>query len=166
MQNNVFIRNLLPTDWEQVSAIYKQGIDTGNATFQQTIPTWEEWDKSHFAFCRIIASFNEEIIGWAALSKVSDRCVYGGVAEVSVYVSTLHTGKKIGTNLMQALITESESKGIWTLQAGIFPENTASIKLHENTGFRIVGRREKIGKMNNTWRDTLLLERRSRIEFD
>lgn len=165
MQHKVSIRNMLPGDWEHVSSIYKQGIDTGNATFQQTIPTWEEWDKSHLSFCRIVACFNEEILGWAALSKVSDRCVYGGVAEVSVYVSTSYAGKKIGTHLMQALITESEPKGIWTLQAGIFPENIASLKLHENTGFRIVGRREKIGKMNNTWRDTLLLERRSRIEF-
>jgi len=153
---------MLLTDWKQVALIYQQGIDTGNATFQQNVPTAEEWDKSHLGYCRLVACLNEEILGWAALSKVSDRCVYGGVAEVSVYVSTSHSGKKIGTQLMLALIKESEANGVWTLQAGIFPENTASVKLHENSGFRIVGRREKIGKMNGVWRDTLLLERRSK----
>lgn len=166
MNTDLQIRNLLPEDWEQVSLIYKQGIDTGNATFQQAIPLWEDWDKSHLISCRVVVSLNKEIVGWAALSKVSDRCVYGGVAEVSIYVSTLHSGKKIGTQLMQALIIESETNGIWTLQAGIFPENIASIKLHEKNGFRIVGRREKIGKMNGVWRDTLLLERRSKITLD
>ncbi len=166
MNADLHIRNLLPEDWQQVSSIYKQGIDTGNATFQQTIPSWEEWDKSHLMTCRIVAFLIQELVGWVALSKVSNRCVYGGVAEVSVYVSTLHSGKKIGTCLMQALIDESETNGIWTLQAGIFPENTASIKLHEKNGFRIVGRREKIGKMNGIWRDTLLLERRSRVTLD
>jgi len=166
MYDDLSIRAMLPDDWEQVSLIYKQGIDTGNATFQQTIPTWEEWDKGHLKFCRISALLNEELVGWAALGKASDLFFYGAVDEVRVYVSTFHSGKKIGTHLMQALIKESEINGIWTLQAGIFPENTHSIRLHENVGFRVVGRREKIGKMNEVWRDTLLLERRSRIEFD
>lgn len=126
MENKLCIRNMLLTDWKQVALIYKQGIDTGNATFQQNVPTMEEWDKSHLGYCRLVACLNEEIIGWAALSKVSDRCVYGGVAEVSVYVSTSHTGKKVGTQLLHTLIKESEANGIWTLQAGIFPENATS----------------------------------------
>lgn len=163
MSDTIHITEMLPDDWGQVSLIYKQGIDTGNATFQQTIPSWEEWDKSHLPFCRLVAQLSNEVVGWASLSKVSDRCVYGGVAEVSIYVSAFHSGKKVGTGLMQRLIKESERKGLWTLQAGIFPENSASIKLHENNGFRIVGRREKIGKMNGVWRDTLLLERRSMV---
>jgi len=156
-------RKMIPDDWESVKDIYLQGIATGNATFQKDAPSSEEWDKGHLGFGRIV-SVNErnEVTGWCALSAVSSRCVYAGVAEVSVYVSTSNTGKQIGTLLLKQLVAESEANGIWTLQAGIFPENTASIRIHEKEGFRIVGYREKIGQMDGVWRDTLILERRSK----
>ncbi|HEY8916407.1 MAG TPA: GNAT family N-acetyltransferase [Chitinophaga sp.] len=149
--------------WPQVKAIYESGIATGNATFQATAPEWDEWDKAHVKTCRLAAVENNQVIGWAALTAVSGRCVYAGVGEVSVYIHPDARGKNVGTQLLQALITESEANGFWTLQAGIFPENIASIKVHEKCGFRLVGRREKIGQMNGLWRDTLLLERRSLI---
>jgi L-amino acid N-acyltransferase YncA len=148
-------------DWTTVADIYRQGIETGNATFQQTIPSWEEWDAGHLKMCRLVAEKDGAVVGWASLSAVSSRCVYAGVAEVSIYVSRLHAGQGIGTRLLKALIGESEKEGFWTLQAGIFPENTPSLKLHEALGFRRVGFREKIGKLNGVWRDTLFLERRS-----
>ncbi|MGR3765124.1 N-acetyltransferase family protein [Rossellomorea sp. NS-SX7] len=149
-------------DWFQVRDIYRDGISTGNATFQEIAPSWEEWDKDHTEEGRIVARSEDCILGWAALSLVSSRCVYAGVAEVSVYVSSQHQGKGVGSMLLHALIEASERNGYWTLQSGIFPENIPSIKLHEKYGFRTVGRREKIGKMNGRWRDTLLLERRSK----
>jgi len=149
-------------DWENISKIYKEGIETKNATFQLEIPNWKEWNNSHLSHSRIVMILNAEIVGWAALSPVSSRCVYGGVAEVSVYVSNSHFGQKIGTKLLEKLILESEKNGIWTLQAGIFPENKAILKIHNNLGFRKVGYREKIGKMNGKWRDTILIERRSK----
>ena len=154
-------RPMVATDYEQVAQIYRQGIATGNATFQQDIPTWEDWDESHLKNCRTVGIMDNKIVGWAALTAVSSRCVYAGVAEVSVYVANNYRGLKIGTKLLEYLIEESEASNIWTLQAGIFPENIASIKIHELLGFRIVGKREKIGKMNGKWRDTFLLERRS-----
>ena len=135
---NLVIRDMQPTDWAQVAEIYKQGIETGNATFQQTIPSWEEWNMSHAASCRI-------------------------VAEVSVYVKSNHRGLQIGTKLLQAIISDSESKGFWTLQSGILIENSASIALHKKSGFREIGYREKVAKMNNVWRDTVLFERRSSV---
>lgn len=144
-----------------VLAIYEAGISTGNATFQTAAPTWEEWDATHLKSCRLVALEDNKVLGWAALTPVSGRCVYAGVAEVSVYVATAAQGKGTGTALLQALIQQSEENKLWTLQAGIFPENTGSIKIHEACGFRIVGRRERIGKMGDTWRDTLLLEKRS-----
>ncbi|PZF71911.1 GNAT family N-acetyltransferase [Taibaiella soli] len=155
-------RKMTPDDWEKVKDIYLQGIATGNATFQKEAPSWEEWDKGHMGFSRIISNDERNnITGWCALSPVSSRCVYAGVAEVSVYVATAYAGMQIGTRLLRQLITESEANGIWTLQAGIFPENKASIRIHEKEGFRLVGYREKIGQMDGIWRDTLLLERRS-----
>jgi len=156
------IRPLLKQDWPSVAEIYKEGIETGNATFENAVPTWDQWDSGHLNTCRIVATVNGEVSGWAALSKVSGRCVYAGVAEVSIYVAARYAGHKIGTRLLEELIAESESHGFWTLQAGIFPENTASLRLHEKLGFRVVGYREKIGKMNTLWRDTVLLERRSK----
>ncbi|MEZ2444622.1 N-acetyltransferase family protein [Chitinophaga sp. RCC_12] len=150
------------THGPQVLAIYEAGISTGNATFQTTAPTWEEWDQSHLKSCRLVAAEDDRVLGWAALTPVSGRCVYAGVAEVSVYVAPDAQGKGIGKALLQTLIEQSEENNLWTLQAGIFPENTGSIKIHEACGFRIVGRRERIGKMGDTWRDTLLLERRSK----
>jgi L-amino acid N-acyltransferase YncA len=158
----IAFRPMLEAAWISVAAIYRQGIETGNATFQREIPSWEEWNTGHIKTCRIVACVEDEVIGWAALSPVSGRCVYAGVAEVSVYVANQFKGQKIGTKLLENLISESEKQGLWTLQAGIFPENKASLKIHENLGFRNVGFREKIGKMNGIWRDTILLERRSK----
>lgn len=157
------IRKLLDTDWPRVQLIYEKGIKTGNATFQTSAPSWEEWNESHLASCRIVAQSNDQIIGWAALTPVSSRCVYAGVAEVSVYVDPEHSGKGIGLALLNELVHLSEADGIWTLQAGIFPENIASLRIHEKAGFRILGVREKIGKQNGLWRDTVLLERRSAL---
>jgi phosphinothricin acetyltransferase len=149
-------------DWEQVRRIYLDGIATGNATFETGAPDWEQWDAAHLGFARLVARRQEQIIGWAALSPVSQRCVYGGVAEVSVYVAKDSRQSGVGRKLLQALIDESERNGIWTLQAGMFPENVGSLGLHTACGFREVGRRERIGKLNGRWRDTILLERRSK----
>ncbi|HYV94512.1 MAG TPA: GNAT family N-acetyltransferase [Chitinophagales bacterium] len=157
------IVQLRENDWQQVKEIYEEGIATGDATFETESPSWEKWNESHLPFARLIAQQENEILGWAALSKVSDRCVYGGVAEVSVYVKSSARGRGIGTLLLEALIKESEANNIWTLTAGIFPENVSSIHIHEKAGFRIFGRRERIGKMNGKWRDTLQLERRSKV---
>ena len=162
MTKGMEIKYMQQADWVGVAEIYRQGIDSGNATFQTEVPSWEEWDRAHLTDCRMVAWIDNEMAGWAALSAVSTRCVYAGVAEVSVYVSDNHQGKGVGQYLMERLVDESEAKGIWTLQAGIFPENTASIRLHEKMGFRRVGYREKIGKMNGTWRDTVFMERRSK----
>lgn len=156
------IRDLIEQDWDAVKMIYEEGIATGNATFQTSAPSWEEWNTSHLQTCRIVAEENNEIMGWAALTSVSSRCVYAGVAEVSIYVRLEKSGKGIGHALMNRLIALSESEGIWTLQAGIFPENLASIGLHEKAGFRKLGVREKIGRQQGIWRDTVLMERRSR----
>ncbi len=144
-----------------IADIYRQGILTENATFQTDAPSWEEWDSSHLKHSRIALLENDIVKGWAALTPVSGRCVYAGVAEVSVYVHADSRGKGYGKKLLEALISESEKNSIWTLQAGVFPENTASIQIHEQLGFRKIGIREKIGKMNGKWRDTVLLERRS-----
>ncbi len=160
---NIIFRPMISNDWTNVAEIYRQGIETGNATFQQEIPTWENWDNGHIKSCRIVAEVDNEIIGWAALSAVSGRCVYAGVAEVSVYISNKYRGQKIGSKLLDRLIAESETEKLWTLQAGIFPENYASLKIHHDLGFRKVGSREKIGKMNGIWRDIVLLERRSKV---
>jgi phosphinothricin acetyltransferase len=157
------IAPLTPADWPAVRAIFEEGIATGNATFETAASEWPEWDAKHLPDCRLVASHAGEILGWAALSPVSARPVYRGVAEVSVYVAARARGRGIGKALLAALIAESERHGIWTMQAGIFPENTASIRLHRKAGFRIVGRRERIGCLRGTWRDTVLLERRSAI---
>jgi L-amino acid N-acyltransferase YncA len=155
------IRILYPSDWEQVKLIYEKGIATGNATFQTAAPAFIEWDDSHLKICRFVDVHDGLIRGWAALTPVSSRCVYAGVAEVSVYVDPQSGGQGIGSNLLNELVKASEQEGIWTLQAGIFPENTASLKIHEKAGFRVLGVREKIGKQYGIWRDTVLLERRS-----
>jgi L-amino acid N-acyltransferase YncA len=160
---NITFRPMTADDWTYVAEIYGQGIETGNATFQQEIPTWNDWNNAHIKPCRIVALIENEIVGWAALTAVSGRCVYAGVAEVSVYVSNKHRGQKIGTKLLDQLIIESENEKLWTLQAGVFPENIASLKIHEQLGFRKIGHRERIGKMNGVWRDTILLERRSSV---
>ncbi len=173
-------------DWPEVRAVYLEGIATGDATFEQTAPEWEKWDAEHLASARLVARSRRasliatsaakhsavsqvvarskkdgELLGWAALSPVSRRSVYAGVAEVSLYVAERARGAGVGTQLMARLIAESEAAGIWTLQAGIFPENIASIALHQRAGFRVVGSRERLGQMNGRWRDVVLLERRS-----
>jgi phosphinothricin acetyltransferase len=154
---------LTEQNFSHVKKIYEEGIQTGNATFQASAPDWQEWDREHLPYSRIGAYAGSELVGWAALTPVSGRCVYAGVGEVSVYVGRAHQGQGIGQFLLQELVNSSEKNGLWTLQAGIFPENKASIKLHLSAGFRIIGTREKIGQMNGIWRDTVLLERRSII---
>ncbi len=152
-----------PSDWPQVAAIYREGIATRNATFETEPPPWEKWDAAHRCDCRLVARRGHQLFGWAALSPVSGRCVYAGVAEVSLYIASAARGQGIGKALLTALIAESERAGIWTLQAGIFPENAASVGLHTACGFRIVGRRERLGQMHGVWRDVLLMERRSAV---
>jgi len=155
------IDKLATEDWIQVRSIYLEGIATGDATFETDAPDWETWDCNHLKFGRLAARDGDSVVGWAALSPVSNRCVYGGVAEVSVYVAAAARGQGIGRLLLMSLIDEAERNGIWTLQAGIFPENVASIALHKSCGFREVGLRERLGKLNGVWRDVVLLERRS-----
>lgn len=148
-------------DWDAVRAIYLEGIATGNATFETAAPEWDHWDKAHLALGRLVARCDDKVVGWAALTPYSSRSVYAGVAEVSVYVSDSARGQGVGVGLLARLIEESERQGIWTLQAGIFPENRASLALHHRVGFREVGRRERIGKLKGVWRDVVVLERRS-----
>lgn len=156
------IREMTAADWPAVKRIFEEGIVTGFATFETEAPSYEEWDATHLAVCRFVyVNDRGEVLGWIVLSPVSDRCVYGGVAEETVYVSEKARGQGVASALFEALIPASEAEGFWTLQAGMFPENEASIKVHEKAGFRAIGRREKIGQMNGVWRDTLLLERRS-----
>jgi len=162
-RSSLSIEPMHPPDWDTVRAIYLEGIATGNATFETTAPSWEKWDASHLAVCRLVARLGSEVVGWAALSPVSARAVYAGVADESVYVAASARGQRIGTRLLEALVDASAHCGIWTLQAGIFPENTASIALHRSHGFRVVGIRERIGLMNGRWRNVTLMERRSRI---
>jgi len=150
-------------DWEQVRAIYEEGIRSGNATFETSAPDWEQWDKAHLPFGRLVARSQGAVGGWAALSSVSARKAYAGVAEASVYVSEKAQGKGVGTALQQELTRQSEAHGIWTLQAVVFAENTASLALLKKCGFREVGRRERIGQLDGRWRDTILLERRSPV---
>ena len=157
----IVIEPMAPGDWDTVRAIYQEGIATGHATFEHSVPDWGRWDAGHLPICRLVARANSKVLGWAALSPVSSRPVYAGVAEVSVYVAEQARGRGIGFQLLSALVEASEEQGIWTLQAGIFPENKASIELHKRCGFRIVGTREKIGRMNGRWRDTVMMERRS-----
>lgn len=155
------IAPLTATHWDGVRAVYLEGIATGNATFQQAAPDWLGWNKSHLPTCRFVAKFESQILGWAALSPTSDRCVYAGVADVSIYVAQAARGTGIGSRLLSKLIDKSESEGIWTLQAGVFPENTVSLALHTKAGFRIVGIRERLGSLNGRWRDVVFMERRS-----
>lgn len=159
----MIIRSLNKNDWHTVAKIYKEGIDTGLATFEKKIPLWKDWNKSHIKSCRIIAENEKEIIGWGALTLVSNRCIYAGVAEVSVYVAQNQRGKGVGYTLLKELIKLSEAEGIWSLQSGIFTENKASIELHKKAGFRVIGFKEKIGKLNGIWKDNSIMERRSKI---
>jgi phosphinothricin acetyltransferase len=157
------IETLRESDWLAVREIYREGIATGDATFETDARGWPEWDGTHLRHSRLVARGGGSVGGWAALSAVSRRAVYAGVAEVSVYVAGAHRGQGLGHRLLAALVAESEAHGMWTLQAAIFPENRASLHLHERLGFREVGRRERIGQRDGRWRDTVLLERRSKV---
>jgi phosphinothricin acetyltransferase len=147
-----------------VRAIYAEGIATRQATFETEPPSWEEWDAGHHPFARLVADDSGRIVGWAALSPVSKRACYAGVAEVSVYVAAEARGRGLGQALLEALVRQSEAHDIWTLQGSTFPENTASLRLQERYGFRIVGLRERVAKLDGVWRDTVLTERRSPID--
>ena len=158
----MIIREFNESDFLSVKDIYQQGIDTGNATFQDKAKDWDEWNNSLLDCCRLVAIEDSQVLGWAGLSPVSSRAVYSGVAEVSVYVANQAQGKGLGQKLLSRLIQESEVHNIWMLQAAIFPENQASIALHKKNGFRQIGIREKLGKMDDIWRDVVLMERRSK----
>jgi phosphinothricin acetyltransferase len=163
MEREMLIEAMRDDDWPEVRRIYLEGLETGDATFETEAPTWERWDIGHRPDCRLVARARDEILGWAALSPISSRRAYAGVAEVSIYVAAAARGRGVGKALLNALITESERAGVWTLQASIFPENVASVRLHKQEGFREVGRREAIAQRSGIWRDTLLLERRSLV---
>jgi L-amino acid N-acyltransferase YncA len=159
----IVIVDLRPEHWPEVARIYAEGIATAKATFETGVPSWDEWDRSHLAEHRFVATRDGEIVGWVAVSPVSDRCVYGGVVENSVYVAESARGAGVGRELLEALIASTERAGIWTIQTGIFPENERSVRLHELVGFEVVGRRKRLGKLEGAWRDVLLLERRSEV---
>jgi L-amino acid N-acyltransferase YncA len=163
MAMNATIDLLAPADWDGVRAIYLEGIATGQATFEVDAPPWEAWDAAHHPFARLAARVDGQLAGWAALSPVSRRPCYSGVAEASVYVAYRHRGQGIGRPLLEALIAASEQHGIWTLQGATFAENEASLRLQRGCGFREVGRREKIAQLHGVWRDTIFTERRSRL---
>jgi phosphinothricin acetyltransferase len=158
---DVDISTMAEADWPSVAEIYRQGLETGHASFETEVPAFEAWDAAHLAEARLVARLDGTVAGWAALSPVSDRCVYGGVAEASVYVAPALGRRGIGSRLLSELVRRAEDAGIWTVQAGIFPENVASLAVHERCGFRVVGRRERLGRHHGVWRDVLLVERRS-----
>lgn len=155
------IEPLTEKHWPEVKSIYKSGVATGNANFSFAEPDWESWNKTHVKNCRLVALESNTVLGWVALTAITDQCVFAGVAEVSIYVAENARGRGIGKQLLRAVTGESEKNNFWTLEARIFPENVASVKIHEENGFRIIGSRERIGRLNGVWRDTLLLERRS-----
>jgi phosphinothricin acetyltransferase len=163
MDNNVRIEPMRPEHGAAVLAIYQAGIATGNASFETQTPDWPTWDSKHLPDHRFVALENNTVRGWIAASPTSDRCVYTGVVEESIYIEPLARGRGIGVRLMETLIASTEAAGIWTLQSGVFPENEASLKLHTRCGFRVVGVRERIGQHDGRWRDVLFLERRSNV---
>lgn len=159
----VVVESMTDADWPEVAVILHEGIATGNARFEDTVPSWQDFDRTHLPICRLVTRSRDGVVGWVALGVVSQRPVYAGVAEVSIYVKASARGRGVGKTLLEAVIVESERAGLWMLQAGIFPENGASLALHRQCGFRTVGIRERIGKMNGHWRDVVLLERRSPV---
>jgi phosphinothricin acetyltransferase len=161
--SQVTVKEMTHDDWGRVRAIYLEGIATGDATFETGAPAFDAWDAAHLRGCRLVARSGGGVVGWAALSPVSSRCVYGGVAEVSVYVAAAARGRGVGRALLASLVEASERNNLWTLQAGVLAENEASIRLHATCGFRVVGRRERLGKLKGVWRDVVLLERRSAV---
>jgi L-amino acid N-acyltransferase YncA len=160
------IREMLQTDSESVLEIYRMGLETRNATFETIVPKWQDWDSRHLSHSRFVSEENGKITGWAALTPFSSRDVYRGVAEVSIYIAAGFRGKGIGSGLMNRLIDSSELNGIWTLVSSVFPENEATLGLHKKFGFREIGIRERIARLDGKWRDTILLERRSSIIFN
>src|SRR5206468_3265734 len=160
---NLEVRDLRPGDWPEVARIYREGIETGNATFETEVPSWEAWDSAHLPVHRMVAERDGRIVGWAALVPVSPRECYAGVAEVSAYVGEEARGEGVGSALLTAVIDSSERAGIWTLQTGVFPENGVSLRLLQRFGFRVVGTRERIGRLHGVWRDVVLVERRSEV---
>lgn len=164
---NYIIDNMNQSDWPQVSAIYLDGINTKLATFQSSVPTWNDWNIGHCEACRFVARSQDIILGWVALTPFSGRCVYAGVAELSIYIGEKYKGMGVGTTLMNHLIQRSEEEGYWTLLSGIIRENTPSRRLHEKCGFREVGYRERVGKMSTgKWHDVIIMERRSKLVGD
>jgi L-amino acid N-acyltransferase YncA len=161
LQAVVAIRRLSSADWPVVARIYAQGLATGSATFETTVPSWEEWDAAHLPEPRLVAELDGVVAGWVAVSPVSRRAVYRGVVEHSVYVADEARGRGVGRALLDALVRSARRHGIWTIQTSIFPENRASLALHERCGFRVIGTRERIAKRDGVWRDTVFLERRS-----
>jgi len=159
----VHVRDLRPADWPEVSRIYAEGIATGNATFETDVPAWEAWDAAHLPVHRHVAEADGAVVGWIALAPVSSRCCYAGVAEISLYVAEDARGGGVGSVLLERLIESAESAGIWTLETGVFPENEASLALLKRCGFREVGTRERIGRLDGLWRDVVFLERRSEV---
>ena len=159
---DVRVDALTAADWAAASAIYAEGIETRNATFETEVPSWDAWDAAHLAEPRLVARRDGEVVGWAALTRVSDRCAYQGVAESSVYVARGARSQGIGRALLNELAQRAEEAGIWTIQTGVFPENLASLQLHLSCGFRVVGVRERLGRLDGTWRDVVFLERRSK----
>ena len=157
------IRPLTADHWPAVKAIFEDGIAMGDATFETAAPGWAAWDRDHLPGHRLVAAVDGRVVGWAALAPVSERCAYAGVAEDSVYVAATATGRGVGRALLERLVAGADAAGIWTIQAGIFPENTASLALHRRCGFRTVGVRERLGKLGDRWRDVVLLERRSPV---
>ena len=155
------IEPMTAAHWPAVRAIYEEGIATGDATFETAAPAWADWDRGHLPGHRLVATRDGRVVGWAALSPVSDRCAYAGVAEASVYVAAAAAGRGVGRALLDRLVAGAEAAGIWTVQAGVFPENRASLALHRRCGFRTVGVRERLGRLDGRWRDVVLLERRS-----
>jgi phosphinothricin acetyltransferase len=157
----VDVRDLTPRDWPEVSRIYAEGIATGDATFERSVPSWDDWDATHLREHRYVAEAEGGVVGWVALAPASSRCVYAGVAEISAYVDEHARGRGVGTALLERLIEQAERGGIWTLETGVFPENAPSLALLKRFGFREVGVRERIGQMNGVWRDVVFLERRA-----
>jgi L-amino acid N-acyltransferase YncA len=162
VETSLTIDALTAGDWPAVSAIYAEGIETRNATFETEVPSWEEWDAAHLGAHRLVARRDGIVVAWAALSPVSGRCVYRGVAESSIYVGFDARGQGVGRTLLSALVESAEAGGIWTIEAGVFPENHESLRLHAACGFRVVGVRERIGKLDGVWLDVVFLERRSK----
>ena len=163
LPTDIVIEPMIPTDWLAVRRIYAAGIATGNATFETQTPDWDTWDRNHLPACRLVARRDGSVVGWAALSPVSSRACYAGVAEHSIYVDEAHRGLGIGKTLLNEFVERTESAGFWTLQSSVFPENEASIAIHLACGFRILGRRKRVARLNGVWRDTVIVERRSAV---